>query len=171
MTCAGISVRCFPQAHSSGRACGSLSYHVMSETAGKVIKCKAAVCWGAREPLKIEQIDVEPPSSHEVRVKILYTGKLLHFSAFNDISNASSCKASVTPMNTRAVEQTLRYGYSRAWVPDLRYDCWLQGAFPVILGHEGGGIVRILLPITSIGFTDRSYSLSRLSPWAKALPM
>ena len=46
-----------------------------AETAGKVIKCKAAVCWGAREPLKIEEIEVEPPHPHEVRVKILYTGK------------------------------------------------------------------------------------------------
>lgn len=49
----------------------------MSETAGKVIKCKAAVCWGAREPLKLEEIEVEPPRAHEVRIKILYTGKLL----------------------------------------------------------------------------------------------
>jgi len=47
----------------------------MSETAGKVIKCKAAVCWGQREPLKIEQVEVEPPRAHEVRIKILYTGK------------------------------------------------------------------------------------------------
>jgi hypothetical protein len=47
----------------------------MSETAGKVIKCKAAVCWGARELLKIEDVEVEPPRAHEVRIKILYTGK------------------------------------------------------------------------------------------------
>ncbi|KAI0269288.1 class III ADH enzyme [Gloeopeniophorella convolvens] len=46
----------------------------MSDTAGKVIKCKAAVCWGAGEPLKIETIEVEPPRAHEVRIKILYTG-------------------------------------------------------------------------------------------------
>jgi hypothetical protein len=49
----------------------------MSETVGKVIKCKAAVCWGAREPLKLEDIEVEPPRAHEVRIQILYTGKLL----------------------------------------------------------------------------------------------
>jgi hypothetical protein len=52
----------------------------MSETAGKVIKCKAAVCWGAREPLKIENIEVEPPRAHEVRIQILYTGELLSIS-------------------------------------------------------------------------------------------
>ena len=116
----------------------------MSDTAGKVIKCKAAVCWGAGEPLKIEQVEVEPPRSHEVRVKILYTGMLQHSLAVDSLSDASSCKASVTPMNTRAVEQTQRYEYSPVCIPDPRYDCRLQGVFPVILGHEGGGIVRIL---------------------------
>jgi S-(hydroxymethyl)glutathione dehydrogenase/alcohol dehydrogenase len=53
----------------------------MSETAGKVMKCKAAVCWGAREPLKLEDIEVEPPRAHEVRIQILYTGKLLSMSS------------------------------------------------------------------------------------------
>ena len=49
----------------------------MSEpnTAGKVITCKAAVCWGAGEPLKIEDVEVAPPRAHEVRIKILYTGQ------------------------------------------------------------------------------------------------
>jgi S-(hydroxymethyl)glutathione dehydrogenase / alcohol dehydrogenase len=48
----------------------------MSDTAGKVIKCKAAVCWGAGEPLKIEEVEVDPPKAHEVRIKILYTGNI-----------------------------------------------------------------------------------------------
>lgn len=46
----------------------------MSDTAGKTIKCKAAVCWGAGEPLKLEEVEVAPPQAHEVRIKILYTG-------------------------------------------------------------------------------------------------
>ncbi|KAF8639873.1 hypothetical protein AX17_001128 [Amanita inopinata Kibby_2008] len=46
----------------------------MSVTVGKVIKCKAAVCWGANEPLKVEEIEVAPPKAHEVRIHILYTG-------------------------------------------------------------------------------------------------
>ncbi|KAG6903320.1 S-(hydroxymethyl)glutathione dehydrogenase [Termitomyces sp. Mi166 len=53
----------------------------MSTTAGKPIKCKAAVCWGAGQELKIEEVQVAPPQAHE-------------------------------------------------------------GLFPVILGHEGGGIVE-----------------------------
>ncbi|KAK7855687.1 alcohol dehydrogenase class-3 [Quercus suber] len=37
-----------------------------------IITCKAAVCWGNGEPVKVEEIQVEPPKSSEVRVKILY---------------------------------------------------------------------------------------------------
>ena len=47
----------------------------MSDTAGKPITCKAAVCWGAGEPLKVEEVEVAPPRAHEVRIKILWTGK------------------------------------------------------------------------------------------------
>ncbi|KAM4810547.1 alcohol dehydrogenase 1-like [Rhinophrynus dorsalis] len=44
------------------------------ETAGKVIKCKAAVAWGPNQPLSIEEIEVAPPKAHEVRIKIVATG-------------------------------------------------------------------------------------------------
>ena len=47
----------------------------MSSTAGKTITCKAAVCWAAAEELKMEAVEVAPPQAHEVRIKILYTGK------------------------------------------------------------------------------------------------
>lgn len=40
----------------------------------KVIECKAAVAWAAKEPLSIETIQVDPPKAGEVRVKILATG-------------------------------------------------------------------------------------------------
>ncbi|KAM4706830.1 alcohol dehydrogenase 1-like isoform 2-T2 [Discoglossus pictus] len=43
-------------------------------TAGKVIKCKAAVAWGPNKPLSIEEIEVAPPKAHEVRIKIVATG-------------------------------------------------------------------------------------------------
>ncbi|KAL4075743.1 class III ADH enzyme [Scleroderma citrinum] len=77
----------------------------MADTSGKVIKCKAAVCWAAGEPLKIEEIEVAPPNAHEVRVRILYTG-ICH-----------------TDEYTRSGKDP-------------------EGNFPVILGHEGGGIVE-----------------------------
>lgn len=51
----------------------------MSDTTGKPIKCRAAVCWGAGEPLKIEQVEVAPPRAHEVRIHILYTGPVIRY--------------------------------------------------------------------------------------------
>ncbi|KAJ6649934.1 Alcohol dehydrogenase class-3 chain L [Pseudolycoriella hygida] len=54
---------------------------VMSQ--GKVITCRAAVCWNAGEKLKIEKIQVEPPSKNEVRVKIMTTSL-----CFSDVSGA-----------------------------------------------------------------------------------
>ncbi|XP_077234305.1 8-hydroxygeraniol oxidoreductase-like [Tasmannia lanceolata] len=37
----------------------------------QVITCKAAVCWGHEEPLVMEDIEVDPPSLGEIRVKML----------------------------------------------------------------------------------------------------
>lgn len=38
-----------------------------------MIKCKAAVQWEAGAPLKLEEVEVEPPKAGEVRVKIMAT--------------------------------------------------------------------------------------------------
>nr|DBA28827.1 TPA: hypothetical protein GDO54_009120 [Pyxicephalus adspersus] len=43
-------------------------------TAGKVIKCKAAVAWAPHEPLVIEEIEVQTPKANEVRIKMVSTG-------------------------------------------------------------------------------------------------
>uniref|UniRef100_A0A3B4UXN8 Alcohol dehydrogenase 1 n=1 Tax=Seriola dumerili TaxID=41447 RepID=A0A3B4UXN8_SERDU len=43
-------------------------------TAGKVIKCRAAVAWEPNKPLVIEEIEVAPPQANEVRIKIVATG-------------------------------------------------------------------------------------------------
>ena len=58
----------------------------MFDTAGKIIKCQAAVCWGAGEPLKIEEVEVAPPQAGEVRIHILWTGVLPYLLAFNNTS-------------------------------------------------------------------------------------
>nr|XP_023677965.1 alcohol dehydrogenase 1-like [Paramormyrops kingsleyae] len=42
-------------------------------TAGKVIRCKAAVAWGLSQPLVMEEIEVAPPKEREVRIKIVAT--------------------------------------------------------------------------------------------------
>uniref|UniRef100_A0A452ESZ1 alcohol dehydrogenase n=1 Tax=Capra hircus TaxID=9925 RepID=A0A452ESZ1_CAPHI len=43
-------------------------------TAGKVIKCKAAVLWELKKPFSIEEVEVAPPKAHEVRIKMVATG-------------------------------------------------------------------------------------------------
>lgn len=53
----------------------------MASTAGKVIKCKAAVAWEAGKPLVMEVVDVAPPQKDEVRVKIKFTA-LCHTDVF-----------------------------------------------------------------------------------------
>eukprot|EP00297_Palpitomonas_bilix_P010126 CAMPEP_0113875682 /NCGR_PEP_ID=MMETSP0780_2-20120614/5077_1 /TAXON_ID=652834 /ORGANISM="Palpitomonas bilix" /LENGTH=286 /DNA_ID=CAMNT_0000861697 /DNA_START=36 /DNA_END=893 /DNA_ORIENTATION=- /assembly_acc=CAM_ASM_000599 len=40
----------------------------------KTIVCKAAVAWEAGKPLSIEQVEVDPPKTGEVRVKIIASG-------------------------------------------------------------------------------------------------
>jgi hypothetical protein len=44
-----------------------------TSTVGKVIKCKAAVAYAAREPLSFEDVLVSPPHAGEVRVKITHS--------------------------------------------------------------------------------------------------
>lgn len=77
----------------------------MADTAGKIIKCRAAVAWEANKPLSIETIEVAPPRANEVRIKVLYSG-VCHTDAYT----LSGCDP--------------------------------EGLFPVVLGHEGGGIVE-----------------------------
>ncbi|XP_073129559.1 8-hydroxygeraniol oxidoreductase-like isoform X2 [Henckelia pumila] len=36
-----------------------------------IIRCKAAVAWKSGEPLKVEEIEVDPPKSYEIRIKML----------------------------------------------------------------------------------------------------
>ncbi|XP_040029878.2 alcohol dehydrogenase class-3 [Gasterosteus aculeatus] len=42
-------------------------------TPGQVIRCKAAVAWGPGRPLTIEEVQVAPPKTHEVRIKVIAT--------------------------------------------------------------------------------------------------
>ncbi|OMH85800.1 Alcohol dehydrogenase class-3 [Zancudomyces culisetae] len=46
----------------------------VTTTEGKVIKCKAAVAYGPKQDMVIEEIEVAPPKAGEIRVKILYAG-------------------------------------------------------------------------------------------------
>ncbi|XP_071371239.1 alcohol dehydrogenase class-3 chain L [Centroberyx affinis] len=74
-------------------------------TAGKVIRCRAAVAWEAGKPLVMEEVEVAPPKAGEVRVKIVATG-ICHTDSYT-LSGSDP-----------------------------------EGVFPVVLGHEGAGIVE-----------------------------
>lgn len=76
-----------------------------ADTVGKTITCKAAVAWEAGKDLSIEDIEVDPPKAHEVRIEIYYTG-VCHTDAYT-LSGKDP-----------------------------------EGAFPIVLGHEGAGIVE-----------------------------
>lgn len=96
----------------------------MSE--GKVITCKAAVAWAAKEPLSIEDIQVEPPQKGEVRVKIVATGVVsLHLINFLFLSSYAILLC--LQCHTDA--------YTLSGIDP-------EGLFPCILGHEGAGIVE-----------------------------
>lgn len=44
-----------------------------ASTVGKPIQCIAAVAYDAKKPLSVEEITVDPPKAHEVRIKVEYT--------------------------------------------------------------------------------------------------
>ncbi|XP_034969818.1 alcohol dehydrogenase 1 isoform X4 [Zootoca vivipara] len=88
-------------------------------TAGKVIKCKAAIIWEAGQMPSVEEVEVAPPRSHEIRVKIVATG---------------IC---------RTDDHVLKGIF-----PNIDY--------PVIVGHEGAGIVESIGPgVTSVKPGDK----------------
>ena len=82
------------------------------------IKSKAAIAWGPKQPLTIEEIDVMLPRKGEVLVKVIASG-VCHTDAFT-LSGDDP-----------------------------------EGIFPVVLGHEGGGIVeQIGEGVTSVQVGD-----------------
>ncbi len=76
---------------------------------------RAAVCSGLHEPWKVEEVDIDPPHAHEVRVKMSYAGM---------------CHS----------DEHLRTG-DMAAPPELLDLLGLESMFPCIGGHEGSGVV------------------------------
>ncbi len=82
------------------------------------IKSKAAIAWGPKQALSVEEIDVMLPRKGEVLIKVMASG-VCHTDAF-----------------TLSGEDP-------------------EGIFPVILGHEGGGVVQqIGEGVTSVAVGD-----------------
>jgi NDMA-dependent alcohol dehydrogenase len=76
---------------------------------------RAVVCSGLNEPWKTEEVEIGPPASREVRVKMVYSGM---------------CHS----------DEHLRTGDIGA-PPELLELMGLKSMFPVVGGHEGSGIV------------------------------
>ena len=79
------------------------------------MKTHAAVLWGRGEDWKIEEIDLDPPKSHEVLVKWAAAG-LCH----SDEHLQASDMGSAPPAEGAPPR---------------------PGLFPMVGGHEGGGVV------------------------------
>lgn len=47
------------------------TYDITAVTPGEPVKCKAAVAWGPKQPVKIEEVIVDPPKAGEVRVRVV----------------------------------------------------------------------------------------------------
>ncbi|OBZ76442.1 S-(hydroxymethyl)glutathione dehydrogenase [Grifola frondosa] len=111
----------------------------MSETVGKPIKCKAAVCWAAGEPLKVEEVEVAPPGPHEVRIHILHTG-ICHTDEYTRSGKDSEVLYVIIGPEILTAHNLFK------------------GVFPVILGHEGGGIVESIGEgVTSVAVAIMSF--------------
>ncbi|KAM6946219.1 alcohol dehydrogenase 1-like [Aplochiton taeniatus] len=92
-------------------------------TAGKVIKCKAAVAWEPNKPLVMEEIEVAPPQANEIRIKIVATG-VCHTDLYH------------------------------------LYEGKHKEGFPVVLGHEGAGLVESVGP-----------GVTKFQPGDKVIPL
>src|SRR5664279_2498730 len=79
------------------------------------MKIRAAVCAGLNEPWKIEELDVDAPHAHEVRVQMAYAGM---------------CHS----------DEHLRNGDISAPAEVLEV-FGVESLFPAVGGHEGAGIV------------------------------
>ncbi|XP_057784615.1 alcohol dehydrogenase-like 7 [Salvia miltiorrhiza] len=62
-----------------------------SKNAGKPIKCRAAVARKSGAPLVIEDVIVEPPKSHEVRIKIICTSLCHSDVTFLNLNDPPAC--------------------------------------------------------------------------------
>jgi NDMA-dependent alcohol dehydrogenase len=76
---------------------------------------RAVVCTGLDEPWKTEEVDIDPPGTREVRVKMVYAGM---------------CHS----------DEHLRTGDISA-APEVLEAIGVPSMFPVVGGHEGSGVV------------------------------
>lgn len=103
----------------------------------QTITCKAAIAWGAGQELSYEDVEVAPPKAHEVRIEIYYTGVCHTGNCACNNKNSTGCRAVFRDcaLLTNAPPRPHLDAYTLSGKDP-------EGAFPVILGHEGAGIVE-----------------------------
>lgn len=84
------------------------------------MKIRAAVCSGLNEPWKVEEIDIDAPGHHEVRVQMAYAGM---------------CHS----------DEHLRTGDMSA-PPEVLQIFGVDSMYPMVGGHEGAGVVSEVGP-------------------------
>jgi len=84
------------------------------------MKVRAAVCAGLEEPWKVEEVDIDPPAAHEIKVQMAYAGM---------------CHS----------DEHLRTGDMGA-SPEVLEMIGVSSMYPVVGGHEGSGIVTEVGP-------------------------
>jgi NDMA-dependent alcohol dehydrogenase len=84
------------------------------------MKTRAAICTGLHEPWKVEEIEVDAPGPHEVRVQMAYAGM---------------CHS----------DEHLRTG-DMAPPPEIISVFGVDSLYPIVGGHEGAGIVSEVGP-------------------------
>uniref|UniRef100_A0A0L8FZA9 Alcohol dehydrogenase-like C-terminal domain-containing protein n=1 Tax=Octopus bimaculoides TaxID=37653 RepID=A0A0L8FZA9_OCTBM len=89
----------------------------MADTAGKPIKCTAAIAWEAKKPLSIEEVEVAPPKSGEVRIKVSDTVIPLY------VPQCYECKFCKNPKTNLC--QKIRVTQGKGVMPDgtTRFTC------------------------------------------------
>ncbi len=78
------------------------------------MKSRAAVAFAPGKPLEIVEIDVAPPKKGEVLIKVTHTGEVLI-----KVTHTGVCHTDAFTLSGDDPE----------------------GVFPVVLGHEGAGVV------------------------------
>uniref|UniRef100_A0A668S720 Enoyl reductase (ER) domain-containing protein n=1 Tax=Oreochromis aureus TaxID=47969 RepID=A0A668S720_OREAU len=109
-------------------------------TAGKVIKCKAAVAWEPNKPVVIEEIEVAPPQANEVRIKCK--------AAVAWEPNKPVVIEEIEVAPPQANEVRIKIVATGVCHTDLYhlFEGMHKDGFPAVLGHEGAGIVESVGP-------------------------
>lgn len=89
------------------------------------------MAWEAGKDLSIEDVEVAPPKAHEVRIQVYYTGVCHTGTAFPSVESRKNWM--------KGLKEKLMGSIPDAYTLSGKDP---EGAFPVVLGHEGAGIVE-----------------------------